>query len=54
MVVMVPSARQQRRHTHKEQTFGLSGRRRGWGDWGEWHWNIHIAISQTEPVGADG
>ena len=25
-------ARQQKRHKYKEQTFGLCGRRQGWGD----------------------
>ena len=53
MIPMIPSARQQRRHGHKEQTFGLSGRRRGWDDLREQHWNIHIAVSKTEPVGLD-
>ena len=30
MVPMILHAGQQRRHRHKEQTFGLSGRRPGW------------------------
>ena len=33
---------QQRRHRGKGQSFGFSGRRRGWGDLREWHWNIYI------------
>ena len=32
MVTMTLSARQQKRHRCKEQTFGLCGRRRGWDD----------------------
>ena len=32
MVMMTLYARQQKRHRDKEQTFGLCGRRRGWGD----------------------
>ena len=32
MVMMTLYARQQKRHRCKEQTFGLCGRRRGWGD----------------------
>ena len=30
MLVTILCARQQRRHRHKEMTFGHSGRRRGW------------------------
>ena len=32
MVLMILRTGQQRRNRHKEQTFGLSGRRRGWDD----------------------
>ena len=32
MVMMILYARQQKRHRCKEQTFGLSGKRRGWDD----------------------
>ena len=32
MVPMILCAGQQRKHRRKEQTFGLSGRRRGWDD----------------------
>ena len=32
MVMMILYARQQKRHRYKEQTFGLCGRGRGWGD----------------------
>ena len=30
-------ARQQKRHRCIEESFGLCGRGRGWGDLGEWH-----------------
>ena len=37
-IVMVPLyVRKQKRHRSKEQTFGLCGRRRGWGDLRELH-----------------
>ena len=32
MVLTILCAGQQRRHRHKEQTFGLDGKRREWGD----------------------
>ena len=32
MVPMILRTERQRRHRHKEQTFGLSGRRRRWDD----------------------
>ena len=37
IVPMILHAGQQRRHRCKEQTFGLSGRRRGWDDLREQH-----------------
>ena len=37
MVPMILYAGQQRRHRLKEQTFGLSGKRRGWDDLREKH-----------------
>ena len=37
MVPTIVQAGRQRRHRCKEQTFGLSGRRRGWGDFREQH-----------------
>ena len=37
MVTMTLYARQQKRHQCKEQSVGLCGRGRGWGDLGEWH-----------------
>ena len=39
--------RQQKRHRCIEQSFGLCGRRRGWDDLGEWHWNMYIIICET-------
>ena len=46
-------AGQQRRRRHKEQTFGHIGRRTGWDDVREWHWNIYMTVykidSQWEP-----
>ena len=39
--------RQQKRHWRIGQSFGLCGRRRGWGDLGEWHWNMYNIIYET-------
>ena len=36
--------RQQKRNRCKEQTLGLCGRRRGWDDLTEQHWNMYITI----------
>ena len=36
------------RHKCKEQSFGLCGRRRGWDDLREWHWNMYISICETD------
>ena len=41
MVTITLYARQQKRHRCIEQSFGLCGRRRGWDDLGEWHWNMY-------------
>ena len=30
-----------------EQSFGLCGRRRGWDDLGEWHWNMYNITYET-------
>ena len=38
--------RQQKRHRCIEQSFGLSGRGKGWADLGEWHWNMYNIISE--------
>ena len=32
MIPMIPHAGQQRRHSYKEQIFGLNWRRQGWND----------------------
>ena len=50
-LLIIPSnrilyARQQKRHTCIEQSFGLCGGGRGWGDLGEWHWNMYINICE--------
>ena len=45
---MILSVRQQKRHRYKEQTSGLCGRRRGWDDWREQHWNMYITICETD------
>ena len=39
--------RQRKRHRCIEQSFGLCGRGQGWDDLGEWHWNMHIIICET-------
>ena len=39
---------QQTRHRSKEQTFGLSGRRRGWNDLKEQHWDRYITICKID------
>ena len=51
MVKMSLCAGQQRRHRHKEQTFGLSGRRRGWDDLRVALKHIHYHVKDREPVG---
>ena len=40
MVTITLCTRQQKRHWCIEQSYGLSGRGRGWEDLGEWHWNM--------------
>jgi len=45
---MILYAGQQKRHRCKEQTFGLCGRRRGWDDLREEHWNMYITIYKTD------
>ena len=39
---------QQKRHRYKEQTFGLCGRRWGWDDLREQHWNMYITMCETD------
>ena len=48
MVTMTLRARQQKRHRCKEQTFGLCGKRRGWDDLREQHWNMYITICEID------
>ena len=40
--------RQQRGHRCKEETFGFSGRRRGWDDLREEHWNVYITTCKID------
>ena len=47
MVTMTLYAKQQKRHRCKEQTFGLCGRRQGWDDLREQHWNMYIRFSSV-------
>ena len=47
MVTITLYTRQQKRHWCIEQSFGLCGRRRGWDDLGEWHWNVYNIIYET-------
>ena len=47
MVTITLYMRQQKRHWCIEQSFGLCGRGRGWDDLGEWHWNMHNIIYET-------
>ena len=48
MVTMTLYARQQKRHRYKEQTVGLCGRRQGWDDMKEKHWNMYITICEID------
>ena len=41
-------AKQKKTHRCKEQTFGLRGRRRGWYDLREQHWNMYITICKID------
>ena len=41
MVTITRCTRQQKRHWCIEQSYGLCGWGRGWGDLGEWHWNMY-------------
>ena len=47
MVMITLYARQQKRHRCIEQSFGLCGRGWGWGDLGEWHWNMYNIMEET-------
>ena len=46
MVMKTLYVRQQKRHRHIEQSFGLCVRGWGWDDLGEWHWNVYIIICE--------
>ena len=48
MVTITLYARQKKRHRCIEQTFGLCGRRRGWDDLREHHWNMYIIKCETD------
>ena len=48
MVTMSIYVRQQKRHRCTEQSFVLCGRRQGWDDVREWHWNMYIIISEMD------
>ena len=45
---MILYTKQQKSHRCKEQTFGLCGRRWGWDDLKEEHWNLHITICKID------
>ena len=47
-VLMIIHAGHRRRHRCKEETFGFSGRRRGWDDVKEQHRNMYITICKTD------
>ena len=48
MVMMTLDARQRNRQRCIEQTFGLYGRRPGWDDLREQHWNMYIIKCETD------
>ena len=48
IVLMILYAGQQKKHRCKEQTFGLSGGRRGWDDLREQHRNMCITICKID------
>ena len=48
MVTITLCARQKKRHRCIEQTFGLYGRRWGWDDLREQHWNMYIIKGETD------
>ena len=50
MVTMSLYVRQIKRHRYKEQTLGVCGRRRGWDDIREWHWNMYITICKIDDL----
>ena len=48
IVTMTLYMRQQKRQRYKEQTFGLCGKRQGWDDLREYHWNMYITVSEID------
>ena len=46
MVMITPYARQHKRHRCIKQSYGLCGWGQGWGDLGEWYWNMYIIICE--------
>ena len=48
MVTITLYARQKKRHRCIEQIFGLCGRRWGWDDLREQHWNMYIIKYETD------
>ena len=53
MVTITLYVRQQKRHRCIEQCFGLCGRRRGWDELRDYHWNIH-EISYVKQIISPG
>ena len=47
IVTMTLYARQQKKHRYKEHIFGLCGRRWGWDDLREYHWNMYIVTVKS-------
>ena len=50
MVTITLCTRQQKRHWCIDQSFGLCGRGIGWGDLGEWHWNMYNIIYEIKKI----
>ena len=44
MLMIIPYARQQKRHRCIEQTLGFCGRGKVWDDLGEWHRNMYTIM----------
>ena len=52
MLMITLYAKQKKRHRYIEQTFGLCGRRQGWDDLREEHWNIYYQVWNRPPAQA--
>ena len=48
LIMTILQTRQQKRHRYEEQTFGLCGRRQGWNDIREEHWNMNVTICKVD------